>query len=197
MDSFDWEQAEIAALFEEDVELGLYDLTSVATYRIRSVNGTPAQHTILVSYYNDEVYMPFDSRSNTSRLTVSDQDFVVRCGQVSNHANIHMRVQHSGEIVERYDAAKVIPAGTKVSLLDLLARAYQLGGYGDRHELLNSNEVTQAQARSIAMEALGMPSCDSGAVEPVSLKSAAMESREASKALSDNVEHDGCGHDAR
>lgn len=34
MDSFDWEQAEIAALFEEDVELGLYDLTSVATYRI-------------------------------------------------------------------------------------------------------------------------------------------------------------------
>ena len=161
------------------------------------MNGTPAQHTILVSYYNDEVYMPFDSRSNTSRLTVSDQDFVVRCGQVSNHANIHMRVQHSGEIVERYDAAKVIPAGTKVSLLDLLARAYQLGGYGDRHELLNSNEVTQAQARSIAMEALGMPSCDSGAVEPVSLKSAAMESREASKALSDNVEHDGCGHDAR
>lgn len=162
MDSFDRERAEIAALFEEDVELGLYDLTSIATYRIRSVNGNPAQHTILVSYYNDEAYMPFDSRSNTSRLTVSDQDFVVRCGQVSNHANIHMRVQHSGEVVDRYDAAKVIPAGTKVSLLDLLARAYQLGGYGDRHELLNSNEVTQAQARSIAMEALGMPDRESG-----------------------------------
>lgn len=197
MDMFDRERAEITALFKEDVELGLYDLTSVATYRIRSVNGTPAQHTILVSYYDDEVYMPPESCSNTNRLTVTDLDFPVRCGQVFNHANIEMRVQYPGEQVNRYDAAKVIPSGTKASLCDLLARAYQLGGYGNRHDLLNSNGISEKQAYSIAMEALGMPSCDSGAVEPVSLKSAAMESREASEALSDNVEHDGCGRDAR
>lgn len=197
MNGFDRERAEIAALFDEDVELGLYDLTSIATYRVRSVNGNPPQHTILVSYYDDEVYMPFESRSNTNRLTVSDLDFPVRCGQVGNHANIQMRVQHPDEEVGRYDAAKVIPSGTKASLCDLLSRAYQLGGYGNRHELLNSNEITEEQARSIAMEALGMPNCDSGAVEPVSLKSAVKESREASEALTGSVGHDETARETR
>lgn len=193
----DRERDEIAALFEEDVELGLYGLDREATFRITSVNGNPPQHRILVMYYNDEVYLPIDSRSNTNRLTVSDLDFCVRYGEVGNHANIEMRIQHLGQEVMKYDETKVIPSGTKVSLTDLLTRSYQLGGYGNRHELLNSNEITKEQARSIALEALGIPNLGSEDGELVSVKSAAKECREASEALNDNMEHDGNGRDAR
>lgn len=82
MSIFDRERSEIAKLFSEELELGLYSLSSEATYRVISVDGIPAQHTILISCYNDEVYLPFESRSNTNRLTVTDLDYDVRYGQV-------------------------------------------------------------------------------------------------------------------
>lgn len=158
----DRERAEIAALFEEDVELGLYDLAREATFRVTSVNGNPPQHRILVMYYDNEIYLNPEDRSNTNRLTVSDLDFCVRYGQVGNIANIEMRVQHPSKDVVRYGPDMTIPSGTKVSLLDLLTRAYQLGGYGERHELLNSDEITEEQARMAATEALGLPDRESG-----------------------------------
>lgn len=79
MSIFDRERSEIAKLFSEELELGLYSLSSEATYRVISVDGIPAQHTILISCYNDEVYLPFESRSNTNRLTVTD---LKGCGTV-------------------------------------------------------------------------------------------------------------------
>lgn len=138
MSIFDRERSEIAKLFSEELELGLYSLSSEATYRVISVDGIPAQHTILISCYNDEVYLPFESRSNTNRLTVTDLDYDVRYGQVVNHANIDMRVLNDGMNAENYNSDIYIPSNTKVSLRDLLIRAYQLGGYGSRHDLLNS-----------------------------------------------------------
>lgn len=191
------ERDEIAALFEENCELGLYDLGKEATFRITSVNGNPPQHRILVMYYNDEVYLDLKGRSNTNRLTVIDLDYPVRYGQVPNHANISKRVQQNPDKeVTRYRAAAVIPSGSKVSLQDLLASAYRKSGYFDHNHSFH-HDVTEEEARMAATEALGIPNRDSGVEEPVSLKSAAKESREASEALSDNMEHDGSGRDAR
>lgn len=155
MSIFDRERSEIAKLFSEELELGLYSLSSEATYRVISVDGIPAQHTILISCYNDEVYLPFESRSNTNRLTVTDLDYDVRYGQVVNHANIDMRVLNDGMNAENYNSDIYIPSNTKVSLRDLLIRAYQLGGYGSRHDLLNSNEITEEEARMAVAEAVG------------------------------------------
>lgn len=120
MSIFDRERSEIAKLFSEELELGLYSLSSEATYRVISVDGIPAQHTILISCYNDEVYLPFESRSNTNRLTVTDLDYDVRYGQVVNHANIDMRVLNDGMNAENYNSDIYIPSNTKVSLRDLL-----------------------------------------------------------------------------
>lgn len=151
------ERAGIAKLFSEEIELELYDLTSKATYRVSSVDGTPPKHKILVSYYDNEAYLSPENRSNTNRLTVMDLDYDVRYGQVVNHANISMRVQDTGKEVMRYDQSTVILSDTKVSLRDLLARAYQLGGYGERHNLLNSNGITEKRARMLAAEVIGVP----------------------------------------
>lgn len=71
------------------------------------------------------MYLPFESRSNTNRLTVTDLDYDVRYGQVVNHANIDMRVLNDGMNAENYNSDIYIPSNTKVSLRDLLIRAYQ------------------------------------------------------------------------
>lgn len=185
MSIFDRERSEIAKLFSEELELGLYSLSSEATYRVISVDGIPAQHTILISCYNDEVYLPFESRSNTNRLTVTDLDYDVRYGQVVNHANIDMRVLNDGMNAENYNSDIYIPSNTKVSLRDLLIRAYQLGGYGSRHDLLDSHgdkPISDYRKRPQGM----------------SLKQAVRESREASAKLAEeNVGTDVLGKDAR
>lgn len=161
MDSFDRKRAEIAALFEEDVELGLYDLAREATFRVTSVNGNPPQHRILIMYYNDEIYLDPEGRSNTNRLTVSDLDYPVRFGEVCNHANIQKRVQNPGEEVMKYRPAAVIPSGAKVSLQDLLASAYRKSGYFDNQHQFH-HDVTEEEARMAATEALGISNRDSG-----------------------------------
>lgn len=154
-DMFASEKAEISRLFSEELELSLWNLSSYAEYRVTSVDGVPAQHRIIVSCYNDEVYRSFRDRSGTDCLTVSDLDFKVRYGQVGNHANIVMRVLHPGMDAEGRDPDMFLAPDAMTSLRDLLIRAYQLGGYGAYHDRLNSNEITEEQARSVAVEAIG------------------------------------------
>lgn len=169
MSIFDRERSEIAKLFSEELELGLYSLSSEATYRVISVDGIPAQHTILISCYNDEVYLPFESRSNTNRLTVTDLDYDVRYGQVVNHANIDMRVLNDGMNAENYNSDIYIPSNTKAL------------------EIINTLKQS-----SVAVSIGHQPQC-------VKLKQAAIESRTASAKLAEkNASTDcPCGRDER
>ena len=153
-DMFAEEKAKINALFEEDLELSLWTLTSNATYKVDAVNGRKPNHTITILYYNDQVYMPFENRDPSRSLLVCDHDVRVRYGQVTNIANIDLRVLEPN----RADTGKRIhskalyvhPDLEPLRITDVLTWAYQLGGYGNRPELLNYNDVTPEQARSMA-----------------------------------------------
>lgn len=165
------ERDEVASLFMESLDLVLHELRGGhSVFRVRSVDGREASHRILVSLYDDQIYLPPEDRKPWRKLTVSDFDFGVRHGQVQNHANKVLRVLDVGHTVEevyegktplgrsgRPESGLLVEAGTKVSLRSMLEEAYQLGGYGDRPHLTNSNGVSPAHARILAGEATGSP----------------------------------------
>lgn len=164
------EKAKVASVFEEEVELTPYDMRRTYTdFRVTAVNGHRAEHRILVSLYDDQIYIDPKNRRPWRRLTVSDLDVRVRYGQVGNHANKVLRVMNEGRSVgeavpeelaalarkDRPEAGLLVDAGTKLSLRFMLEEAYQLGGYGEFPDRKNSNGVTPEDARELADQAIG------------------------------------------
>lgn len=63
-DGFDREQQEVESLFEEDVRLTFHSLSgSYCVWRVESVNGVEPKEMVIVWYYYDEYYLPFDVRT--------------------------------------------------------------------------------------------------------------------------------------
>lgn len=152
------EMANVSALFEEDVELSLWNLGREATYLVTSVDGVETSHRILVSYYYDQSFLSFSDRDPSYRLTVCDLDYDVRFGEVWNHANIEYRVLFDESATDkglRYPKENYLMPGEKVSLRALLSQAYQMGGYGDRHNLGNSFGIDAEDAAAIVEDAIG------------------------------------------
>lgn len=157
-DPFSKEAASIAKLFSEDIELSLHDLTSVATYTVMRVNGHKPSHRITVCYYYDQACLSFENRDSSRALRVHDDDVIVRYGQTAHRANIEARVlpAHDRDPKRRYAEDRYLTDDGSISLRDLLAHAYQLGGYGDRYELLNNDHISLEDARRLADRALGL-----------------------------------------
>lgn len=164
------EKEEVAALFEEDVELSPHDFRPTFTeFRVMAVDGREAKHRVLVSFYDTQAYMDPRSRMPWKQLKVSDLDVRVRYGQVGNYANKVLHVLDPGhdlaEIAQggphaesqpaRPEAGLLVERGAKLSLRAMLEEAYQLGGYGEHPDRKNSNGVTAEEARAIADQAIG------------------------------------------
>lgn len=152
------EARKVASLFTEDVSLSLWELRSYPVFKVASVDGRPAAHVVTVALYYDQAYLPFSERDPSYRLVVADRDVRVRYGQVGNVANIEMRVLGPG--AERdpkrlYPPQRYLGSEGGASLRSLLAEAYQMGGYGDRPELRNSDGIAPGTALAMADEALG------------------------------------------
>lgn len=148
----------VAAMFAEGVEFSLWDLGRHPTFLVVRVDGIEPAHRITVALYDDQVFLPFSDRDPSERLVIADLDLKVRYGQVWNHANIELRVLDSGVSPAsklRYPSENYIESGKRISLRGALAEAYQMGGYGDRHGLRNSNGITQEEADFIAAAAVG------------------------------------------
>lgn len=148
----------VAALFAEEVEFSLWGLGRHPTFLVSRVNGIEPAHRITVALYDDQVFLPFSDRDPSERLVIADLDFKVRYGQVWNHANIELRVLDFGASPTselRYPSENYIESGKRISLRGALAEAYQMGGYGDRHGLRNSNGITQEEADSLSAAAVG------------------------------------------
>ena len=156
-DYLERDKREIADLFVEDVALSLASIGRHATFSVREVDGVRVAHDITVERYYDQQFLPFSMRDPSDRLVLVDRDATVRCGQVVNHANIELRLLHPHASSEGRAAGLYVPHGTRLSIRDLLARAYRLGGYGARHDLANSDAPSAASALALAGEALGTP----------------------------------------
>lgn len=169
-DYIEKERAEVAALFEEDVELSPHDFRPTFTeFRVMAVDGREAKHRVLVSFYDTQAYMDPHNRMPWKQLKVSDLDVRVRYGQVGNYANKVLRVLDPGhdlaEIVQgdpraesqpaRPEAGLLVERGAKLSLRAMLEEAYRLGGYGEYPDRKNFNGVTVEEARELADQAIG------------------------------------------
>lgn len=157
-DPFSKEAASIAELFSEDIEMNLYNLDGVATYKVMRVNGHKPSHRITVCYYYDQACLSSEIRDSSKALRIHDDDVIVRYGQTTHRANIEARVisAHDNNSKHRYAEDRYLTDDGSISLRDLLIHAYQLGGYGDRYELLNSDHVSLEDAQRMADQALGL-----------------------------------------
>lgn len=160
---FDDDARRIKALFSEKITLGVRSVKRHVTFGVLTVDGRPAQHDITVSFYDNQALLRPENRRPWTLLKVCDSDVRVRFGQVANIANRSVFVLDPGlskddpAYASAYDMRQVYESGEKISLKQLLSEAYQLGGYGEYPDRLNSNGVTAAQANAMAAAAIGAP----------------------------------------
>lgn len=158
------EAAECSALFDEDVELALWNLRpTYAEFRVSRIDGITPAHKVVVSYYDRQAYIPPSKRIPWKSLTVCDLDVRVRYGQVGNIANVSYFVMDEGasrEELEKHvsDPGQLVSPGGTVSLVGSLELAYRLGGYGEHWDRENYDLDTVRNARSLSIEAAGASS---------------------------------------
>ena len=130
------EAAVLASMLIEDVSLSAYDMRrNYWQFRVTGFEGKTPAHRMLMSYYNDQIYIPPADRKPGKVLRVFDM------GEAEKPA--------------RYAVASYSVRLTKedepISLLDLLKRAHR------RNLVGFTEEAAEAEALAIAKHVLG---CD-------------------------------------
>lgn len=130
------EAAVLASMLIEDVSLSAYDMRrNYWQFRVTGFEGKTPAHRILMSYYDDQIYIPPADRKPGKVLHVFDM------GEAEKPA--------------RYAVASYSVRLTKevepISLLDLLKRAHR------RNLVGFTEEAAEAEALAIAKHVLG---CD-------------------------------------
>lgn len=113
----------IQSLFQEELELEVYDVSSYGTYRIASYNGIEPPHKILVYYYYDESYLSFSSRTPgyQGALTVVDKG-PANSGGYAVYAAGKYKFFDTREHAESRNG--FVLGEDRISLLDILAWGY-------------------------------------------------------------------------
>lgn len=67
------EAEEVARQFEEKLSLSFYDLRhTFCEFVVSEVDGRTPSHMLIVSFYDDEIYLPPSKRSGLNKLSVFD-----------------------------------------------------------------------------------------------------------------------------
>ena len=129
------EGAVLAGKLIEDVSLSAYDLhRNYWQFRVTEFEGKTPAHRILVSYYDDQIYIPPENRKPGNVLCVFDMDEAKKPARYAV-ASYTVRLTEEAE---------------PVSLLDLLMRAHRRNLVG-----FSSEESAEEEALALAKRALG------------------------------------------
>ena len=67
------EAEEVAGQFEEEVSLSLYDLRhTYCEFTVSKVDGCTPSHMLIVSFYDNQIYLPSDRRDGLRKLSIFD-----------------------------------------------------------------------------------------------------------------------------
>lgn len=134
------EADEVAAQLIEKVSLAPYEMRPTYwTFRVTEVDGRKPAHLVLVSYYDDQIYLPAHLRKEGDKLNVFDMGPV--------------------EKPSRYAVAswsvRIGPVDGPVSLAEMLRKAHERVWRGPLFKQLDSATVRK-EAMDSAREALGL-----------------------------------------
>lgn len=134
------EADEVAAQLVEKVSLAAYEMRPTYwTFRVTEVDGRKPAHLVLVSYYDDQVYLPAHLRKEGDKLNVFDMG--------------------PAEKPSRYAVAswsvRIGPVDGPVSLVEMLRKAHERVWRGPLFKQLDSATVRK-EAMDSAREALGL-----------------------------------------
>lgn len=135
------EADEVAAQLIEKVSLAAYEMRPTYwTFRVTEVDGRKPAHLVLVSYYDDQVYLPAHLRKEGDKLNVFDMGPVEKPSRYAAVASWSVRIG---------------PLDGPVSLLEMLRKAHERAWRGPLFKQLDSATVRK-EAMDSAREALGL-----------------------------------------
>ena len=134
------EAVKVTAQLIEKVSLAPHEMRPTYwTFRVTEVDGREPAHLVLVSYYDDQIYLPAHLRKEGDKLNVYDMG--------------------PAEKPSRYAVAgwsvRIGPADGPVSLAEMLRKAHEQAWRGPRFKQLNSATVRK-EAMDSTREALGL-----------------------------------------
>ena len=134
------EADEVAAQLIEKVSLAAYEMRPTYwTFRVTEVDGRKPAHLVLVSYYDDQAYLPAHLRKEGDKLNVFDMGPVEkpsRCAVTSW-------------------SVRIGPADGPVSLVEMLRKAHERVWRGPLFKQFDSATVRK-EAMDSTREALGL-----------------------------------------
>lgn len=134
------EADKVAAQLIEKVSLAAYEMRPTYwTFRVTEVDGRKPAHLVLVSYYDDQVYLPAHLRKEGDKLNVFDMGPVEkpsRCAVASW-------------------SVRIGPADGPVSLVEMLRKAHERAWRGPLFKQFDSATVRK-EAMDSTREALGL-----------------------------------------
>lgn len=134
------EADKVAAQLIEKVSLAAYEMRPTYwTFRVTEVDGRKPAHLVLVSYYDDQVYLPAHLRKEGDKLNVFDMGPVEkpsRCAVASW-------------------SVRIGPVDGPVSLVETLRKAHERARRGPLFKQLDSATVRK-EAMDSTREALGL-----------------------------------------
>lgn len=134
------EADKVAAQLIEKVSLAAYEMRPTYwTFRVTEVDGRKPAHLVLVSYYDDQIYLPAHLRKEGDKLNVFDMGPIEkpsRCAVASW-------------------SVRIGPADGPVSLVEMLRKAHERAWRGPLFKQLDSATVRK-EAMDSTREALGL-----------------------------------------
>lgn len=134
------EADEVDAQLIEKVSLAPYEMRPTYwTFRVTEVDGRKPANLVLVSYYDDQVYLPAHLRKEGDKLNVFDM------GPVENPSRCAVASW----------SVRIGPVDGPVSLVEMLRKAHERAWRGPLFKQLDSATVRK-EAMGSAREALGL-----------------------------------------
>ena len=134
------EADKVAAQLIEKVSLAAYEMRPTYwTFRVTEVDGRKPAHLVLVSYYDDQVYLPAHLRKEGDKLNVFDMGPVEKPSRCAV-ASWSVRIE---------------PVDGPVSLVEMLRKAHKRAWRGPLFKQLDSATVRK-EAMDSTREALGL-----------------------------------------
>lgn len=134
------EADEVAAQLIEKVSLAAYEMRPTYwTFRVTEVDGRKPAHLVLVSYYDDQIYLPAHLRKEGDKLNVYDMGLAEkpsRCAVASW-------------------SVRIGPADGPFSLVEMLRKAHERAWRGPLFKQFDSATVRK-EAMDSTREALGL-----------------------------------------